>query len=237
MGTNTDKKIKGGYYIKARCIQESEIATAPPHVREIWDWLLKEANHADRKVSSKIIKRGQCFTSYKDIRDGLKWKVGYRWERYSKNDVQTAMRYLLKHTMAHTTKSTRGMIVTILNYDRYQNPANYETYNETHTRHTMNIHDKQELKELNNIYSTEFTLIWKEYPNRIGKRKALQAFKETVRTEEDLGKIKAALAKYRAHLRANGWKKPQNGSTWFNNWQEWVDYEEPGPKKAKIYAV
>jgi len=50
-------KIKGGYYMKARCIQNSEIAIMPPYIREIWDWLLKEANHTDRKINGSVIER------------------------------------------------------------------------------------------------------------------------------------------------------------------------------------
>jgi len=105
--------IKGGYYIKARCIQNSEIAHAPPHVREIWDWLLKEANHTDKKVSGIIIKRGQCFRSYKDIQEGLHWMVGWRKHKYSKNQCEIAMKWLTKRQMIHTAKTTRGMITHI----------------------------------------------------------------------------------------------------------------------------
>ena len=123
--------------MKARCIQESDIAHAPPHVREIWDWLLKECNHSPRKVSGKTIKRGQCVRTYKDIVDGLKWKVGYRTCRYSKWDCERAMKYLRKHDMIATTKTTRGMIITILNYDYYQNPKNYESHNEATMKASM----------------------------------------------------------------------------------------------------
>ena len=51
IGESIVAKIKGGYYIKARQIQDSEIAHSPPHFREIWDWLIKEANHKDKKVN------------------------------------------------------------------------------------------------------------------------------------------------------------------------------------------
>ena len=128
-------KIEGGYYIKARKIQNSEIAHAPPHVREIWDWLLKEANHKD----NGNIKRGQMVRSYKDIQNGLLWKIGYRTERYSKNHCEITMRWLTKRLMIHTEKTTRGMVITIINYDTYQNPNNYETYNETYKKHTRRI--------------------------------------------------------------------------------------------------
>lgn len=123
-------KIEGGYYIKARVISNSEITHSPPHVREIWDWLLKEANHKDRKVSGKIIKRGQCFTSYNDIREALSWKVGYRKQRYKKSDCDFSMRFLRSRLMITTQKTTRGLIITICNYGFYQNPKNYVSDND-----------------------------------------------------------------------------------------------------------
>lgn len=119
-------KIKGGYYIKARCIQESEIQHAPPHFREIWDWLLKEANHQDKKYGKYAVKRGQCFRTYKDIRDGLSWNVGYRKERYSENQTKKAMKFLRDALMIVTTKELGGVLITICNYELYQNPKNYE---------------------------------------------------------------------------------------------------------------
>lgn len=125
-------KIKGGYYIKARCIRESEIAKAPPHVREIWDWLFGEANHKDYKN----LKRGQVFTSYKEILNALSWFVGYRKMSYTKSQCETAMKWLTKRVMVTTTKTTRGMIVTICNYSYYQDPKNYENHTETDKRTT-----------------------------------------------------------------------------------------------------
>ena len=145
-------KINGGYYIKARIIQESEIAQSPPHFREIWDWLLKEANHKDKKVAGKTIERGQCLRSYKDILDGLKWKVGYRTERYSRGQCESSMKFLRSRGMITTTKTTRGMIITICNYSYYQEPKNYENHNEacnetdssTQSHDTINKNDKND---------------------------------------------------------------------------------------------
>lgn len=150
-------RIKGGYYIKARCIQNSDIAQAPPHIREIWDWLLKECNHSDKKVADKIISRGQCIRSYKDIIDGLKWYVGYRKMTYSKSNCETAMKWLTKRNMITTKKTTRGIIITICNYNYYQDPENYENHTETgneatiepQSSHTINKKEKKEKKENN----------------------------------------------------------------------------------------
>jgi len=126
--------VNGGYYIKARKIQNSEISNKPPHVREIWDWLIKEANHVD----SDSIKRGQTMRSLRDIQEGLKWYAGYRKEVYSKSKCEMAMKWLRNAGMITTTKTTRGMVITVCNYDFYQTPKNYETNNEIVTKQTMN---------------------------------------------------------------------------------------------------
>lgn len=150
-------KIKGGYYLKARCIQESEISHAPPYVREIWDWLIKEANHCD----TKICKRGQTIRTFKDIQEGLCWYAGWRKHTYSKDQCEKAMKWLRKATMIATEKTTRGLLITVLNYDKFQTSSNYETDNESNRKatvqqqyaDTINKNDKN-YKNEKNIYIT-----------------------------------------------------------------------------------
>lgn len=148
-------KIKGGYILKPRCIKESAIQAAPPAIREMFDWLVMECNHKEKKVDSTIIKRGQCIRRYKDIQEGLHWKVGWRKMQYSKNTCETAMRWLKNNTMIHTKKTTRGILITILNYEHYQNPKNYETYHETSTRHTRNIQTPATINNNDNNVNNE----------------------------------------------------------------------------------
>ena len=119
--------IKGGYILQPRAIDESDISLCPPHVREIWLYFLRKANHTDFGK----IKRGQLMTSYSQIIRDLSWKVGYRKEGYKRHHCETAMKLLTKLSMITTTKTTRGMIVTILKYDYYQDKKNYENHNET----------------------------------------------------------------------------------------------------------
>ncbi len=127
-----EKSIRGGFILKARSIAESEIAHAPPHIREVWDWLIRRANYKEAKVCGRTIKRGQCLCTYRDILDGLSWKVGYRTERYTKAQCEITMKFLRRGSMITTTRTTRGMIVTVCNYDHYQNPESYESHNESH---------------------------------------------------------------------------------------------------------
>lgn len=177
------EKIEGGYYLKARKTQKSDIATKPPHFREIWDWLQKESNHEDKDQ----FKRGQCVRSYKDIQDGLKWYVGWRKKTYSKNDCESAMKWLKDHTMIHTEKTTRGMVITILNYDYYQTPENYTEAYKKHTRSiqtadTINKNDKNE-KNKETIYIAKFSSfedLTDEVCEQIAKEKSVSV--ESVKT-------------------------------------------------------
>ena len=131
-------RIRGGYYIKARSIKESAIAHAPPYVREIWDYLLREANHSDQKYNGFIVKRGQLFRSYREIRNDLSWKVGYRTERYNENQMKMGMRYLMKQLMVTLVKQPRGNLITVCNYDYFQNPKNYDATSDA-TNETTNV--------------------------------------------------------------------------------------------------
>lgn len=78
--------------------------------------------------------------------------------------------------------------------------------------------------------SFDFEFIWSQYPNRIGKKQALKHFNTSVRTQDDYLNIQKALANY---LNSKAVKSGyiQNGSTWFNNWQDWIDYSGVNPLK------
>jgi len=68
----------------------------------------------------------------------------------------------------------------------------------------------------------KFETIWLRYPNRQGKKNARRHFNATVKTEDDWAAINRALDNY---LRSERVKKGfvKNGSTWFNEWQDWVN--------------
>lgn len=118
--------IEGGYYIKARSIQNSLISVQPPHVREIWDYLLREANHSSVKYAGFHVNRGQLFRTYNEIREGTHWMVGWRKMTYNENQTKKAMKFLREAQMITTKKELGGVLITICNYDYYQNPKNYE---------------------------------------------------------------------------------------------------------------
>jgi len=128
--------IRGGYILKARCFKNSAIAHAPPHVRDIWDHLLREAFWQD----GRHLKRGELATSYREIREALHWKIGWRKESYTKSQCENAMKYLKKAGMVAARRTTGGFIVSICNYCRFQDPESYESHSERYRNATGEPH-------------------------------------------------------------------------------------------------
>ncbi|RXQ89487.1 hypothetical protein EO244_14060 [Ancylomarina salipaludis] len=116
-----------GWVKFSRKFYSSEIANKPPHFREIFVWLVVNANHKAARSSGRIINRGQKFTSYQEIQDALRWFVGARKVRYKKHQIEAAMKWLRNQGMVATLKTTRGIIVTIVNYDLYQDKIDSRT--------------------------------------------------------------------------------------------------------------
>jgi len=150
--------IYGGYIITPRVIQESDISVAPPAVREIWAYLLREANSQDNKYNGHVIKRGQLFRSYEDIREGTKWFVGWRKMTYNENATKKAMKFLRETLRITTKKEPGGVLITICKYGYYQDPKNYEgtkkgtkerTIAEPMTNDTGTIYNKNDKNDKN----------------------------------------------------------------------------------------
>ncbi len=82
------------------------------------------------------------------------------------------------------------------------------------------------------IYTKKFEEVWKRYPKPTGKKAAFRHFKASVKTETDLKSINKALDNYSASEDVyKGFIK--KGSTWFNEWQDWINYTNPVCPKCK----
>lgn len=72
-----------------------------------------------------------------------------------------------------------------------------------------------------------FEKVWKFYPRPLGKKAAFTHFKKSVGSKEDLKRIAGAMDNYISHIEAKKVEEKfiQHGSTWFNNWQDWENYD------------
>ena len=104
---------------------------------------------------------------------------------------------------------------------RYEDKPTYVVHMENENE------NKDKDKKEDEKYKPKFDEIWNLYPVKIGKDRAKNKFKATVKTEKSLCDIKKALNNY---LNSDRVKKGYilNGYKWFNNWRDWIDWEEPG---------
>lgn len=89
--------------------------------------------------------------------------------------------------------------------------------------HTIDKHI--DTNTIDNTYIRRFDEIWAKYPKGIGKKAAWRHFRATVTTLEAWDNINKALCNYLSSERVRK-KIIQDGSTWFNNWADWLNYKE-----------
>jgi hypothetical protein len=144
-------KIEGGYVLLARKITISEIMVKPPLYMKLWVWMLESANH---KNGYRGLERGQFFTTKKDMQEAMSWMVGYRKVTPTDKEIRNPYEWFLKGSMIVTKKVTHGTLITICNYDEYQDPKNYEGQNEGQNEKPTKVKGgakyKQEPKEIKN---------------------------------------------------------------------------------------
>lgn len=121
-------KARGGYVLLAKRILDSGLMAKPPLHLKLWVWML---TRAEWREGAKL-KRGQLHTSIAEMREAMSYMVGYRKVKPTVKEIRSAYEGFAKGTMIDTTKGTRGMVITIRNYDKYQNPKNYEGHDEGH---------------------------------------------------------------------------------------------------------
>lgn len=159
-----------GYILESRTILDSAIWEKPPLYFKVWHYLLLKAQHADYKG----LKRGQLITSIPEIREACSYYSGYRKEMPSKNEIWNILEWLRNPYgevggkdygggMIKTVKVTHGLLVTICNYNVYQDPKYYGEDNGKATEKTteelrskrqadnINKNDKNDKNEKNNI--------------------------------------------------------------------------------------
>lgn len=84
-------------------------------------------------------------------------------------------------------------------------------------------------KTEDSLLEEEFEKLWKLYPKKVGKPKALAKYKKYRTSKKEdyctYGDVFGGLEKYLKYIEENTWYSPKDGSTWFNQ-QGWLDEYE-----------
>jgi hypothetical protein len=110
----------------------------------LWTWLNCRASHRDGDGRGGRLRRGELLTTLSQLRDALSHRAGCSVRRPSKAAVYRALERARRRHMIETRRTTRGLIVTICDYDLYQTPASYERAPRTTPTMPDAPHDRQE---------------------------------------------------------------------------------------------
>lgn len=99
-----------------------------------------------------------------------------------------------------------------------------------------NTYNNTPIKTSNkDIYIDEFEILWKMYPRKIGKPKALKAYQKARNNGTTLEEVKQGIENYCKHIKAKQTETEyiKHGSTWFNNecWADEYDFTPKGDSK------
>lgn len=89
-----------------------------------------------------------------------------------------------------------------------------------------------------NTCAFDFDSLWNLYPRRLGKKQAYRHFLVSVKNDGDWQNINKALNNYlqSKNVKEGNTQFIQHGSTWFNNWQDWIEIEQKREPKS-AYAI
>ncbi len=200
---------------------------------EAWIDLLQMARWKDEPVTL-MDDRGQYVLDIGDIHASLRF-LGTRW-KWSTKKVSHFLSILIQDgSIKFKIRNSVRSIIHITKLKTYMNwikgERNTEETLRKHSGNTEETKKKKGNKEKKENVDLKFEEIWKRYPNKDGKKDALKHFRATVKGNGDWDKINMALDNYLAHLKVKTWKEPKNGSTWFNNWEDWVEVKVEKPKR------
>lgn len=128
-----------GYILLARKTMESEIWMKPPEWFKIWVFILLRASYEDG-----LFPRGTNFINWEMVKSSI--------PHITKSQYNKCINYLKRGNQITTRKTTRGNVITVVNYGKYQSMKNYggtqkdtqEGKSKANGRHTISKELKNE---------------------------------------------------------------------------------------------
>lgn len=218
-GTLTFTRHEKGAYIDLLMVQFNQFALTIDDIKQVlgddYDKMW------DRKLKFKFKEESTgLFFNVKLREETIKRK---RWCLSRENNKEGNNQYSKKR--GHMTSHMSGHMSGHMENENYI----YICKSSTH-QNTTKTTESSDTTIPNKYILLNFEDIWSKYPKRIGKKEALRHFKASVKNEIDYDNINLALNNY---IKSESVMKGfiQNGSTWFNNWKDWIDIKPQEDQK------
>jgi len=145
-----------GATVWARQTTESEVfCLKPAEWFKIWFYVVNRANHTDNKLFS----RGENLMTYREIEEST---------NTTRSQVDGFIRWSKKEQMLTTRKTTRGFVVKVLNYAKYQDWDTYKADQET-TQKTKQKRHRNDTITKNDIHVNNTSSDFSERTKLIAK--------------------------------------------------------------------
>ena len=228
--------MSDGYIRLYRKTLTSDIWQMPPLYFRVWTFLLMKANYEDSTMPDGFtIKRGQLVTSFRSLVQNLAWddpETGH-FKAPHHSTIQKILGYLSAQKMIIKKSSTLRTVITIINYDTYQ-----QKNDDSCTLISTPISTIKEYtrKERNNTWPL-FADFWNLYPKKAGKKSAEKAWAKIKMTDSLFDEILSAL---KMQIENNWAGKDKqfipHPATWLNG-ERWTDeiigLKEPVKKESQ----
>jgi len=187
--------------------------------------MLLKANWKDGKFRGTTVPRGSFVSSISRLAEET---------RLTNDEIRTAISHLIETNEITKQSTNKYTVFTIVNYNLYQDTPKQEHMEDTSNTQAITKlfptieEGNKEKKEINKNTMCKadalalFERLWKLYPVKKGKGQVSLAAKQRL-LKVGYEKMARAIDRYKADLeKDSGWRKPQNGSTFFNS--GYVDY-------------
>ena len=214
-------------------------------VLKVWIWLLCNVafEQHDTICYGKVIhlKPGQIATGRKKIA---------QCTDLNENKVYRALTALKSLGNIEIKSTNRYSIITVVNWEKYQDESGNRTANEQQTnnkttadeqqdnsKRTQHKNGKNGNKEKNIYICSFFQSVWDEYPKKLGKNKVTKAAMKQLE-EAGMDTVMEAVRRYVEKIKREGTEEKyiMHGSTFFNGaWKDYLESSELSetPQKPK----
>lgn len=160
-----EQYIPSGGFIVARKAFESDLWRKKPSTwLKVWFYIIGSVQHSNYKE----LRRGEGYFNFSEIA-----RMKYIGDDVTINNVEKFLIYARRAEMLATRKATHGVVVSVLNYDLYQDLNNYvaeqkaETWAEPKRNGSGDINKYEKKENKNHLLNEPAPIIGKVLPEEI----------------------------------------------------------------------
>ena len=209
--------LQGGHFLLSRMVYLSAIWKKQPSYLRFWIWLIGKATYQEGYTfKGHALKRGELITTYDKIAEALSFTVNRRIIKPTLKEIRVMLCWLQSEGMIFMkplidgtlpnkgrpigrTRAYVGLLISIINYDTYQDSESYKGSNKGRPIDEQGQLDKEGLKEERKKspgdFSSEISKLGERYSDQEIINQAFQAISSTRKSNRIADSVKLSILK------------------------------------------